>query len=373
MDFDSSDSKNIPFLQSSSDTQYALKKANIYYMGKFILMGILSFILYNTGSTWIGKIINTVYTGKQSIGVSLVSRTTSSLAIWYLVHSLIMIHNQNLVDSCQFMIHISWTWLHSIIYFAIWVGFWFIPDEFFDFYMKAAIYISGIYLVLQIVFLIDFFHSLNDKFAEEEKNHCILLIVTIILTCLSIAGFGLEYYIFGRGNCTKNNIIISVNLALSVILFIVSLILESGSIFTASLVFAYTCYLTCAGLMCEPSCNSISKKGSQIGYSIIASIFTLVWAGYSALSTSSRFTDACNCSDEEPIFSLSFFHAIFALASVYLTMIVTHWGLAEPSADWATDRGKIAMWINFGAGWITHILYLWTLIAPYVCPDRDFS
>ena len=105
MDYDLSDSKSVPFFKPSHDSEFALKKANIYYMGKFILMGIICFILYNTGSTWIGKIINTIYNGKQSIGVSLVARTTSSLAIWYLIHSLIMIHNQNLVDSCQFMIH----------------------------------------------------------------------------------------------------------------------------------------------------------------------------------------------------------------------------------------------------------------------------
>lgn len=372
MEYDISGGSSISFLRSP-DAEHALKRANLYYMGKFIFIGILCFILYNTGSTWIGKIINTIYKGKQSIGVTLVARTTSSLAIWFLVHSLIMIHNQNLIDSCQFMIHISWKWLHSIIYFGIWIGFWFIPDDFFDFYMKAAIYISGIYLVIQIIILVDFFHSLNDKFAEEEKNHCILLVVTIILTCLSLTGFGLEYYVFGRGSCTKNIIIISINLVISVILFIVSLILEHGSIFTSSLILLYTCYLTCAGLICEPSCNSISKKGSEIGFSIVASILTLIWAGYSALSSTSRFTDACTCSDEEPIFSLSFFHAIFALASVYLTMIVTHWGLAEQQAAWTTDRGKIAMWINFAAAWVTQLLYLWTLIAPMVCPDRDFS
>ena len=191
-----------------------------------------------------------------------------------------------------------------MIFFGIWVGFWFIPDGFFDVYMKAAIYISGVYLVIQIIFLIDFFHSLNDRFTEDEKNDCILLVVTIVLSIIAIAGFGVEFYIFGKGDCKKNNIIIAVNLVLCVILFIASLIIEHGSIFTASLICAYVSYLTCAALMCEPSCNSISKDGTQIWFSIIASIFTLVWAGYSAMSSSSRFTDACSCSsdDEESIF-----------------------------------------------------------------------
>lgn len=357
------------------EPDYQLKKANIYYMGKFIFVAILCFIMYNTGSTWIGKIINTVYQGKQAIGATLVCRTTASLAIWFAIHALITICNPNIVDSCQFMIHISWLWLHSLIYFGLWVGCWFIPDDFFDFYMKAAIYISGVYLILQIIFLIDFFHNLNDKFADNERNHIILLIVTIILAVASVVGFGFEFYVFGREGCTTNNIIIGINLALCVVIFIASLIIEHGSIFTASLICAYTAYLTCAALICEPSCNSISKSGSEIWFTVIASIFTLVWAGYSVFSSSSQFTTACDCcyKDEEPFFSLSFFHFLYALASIYLTMIVTHWGqTGSEAAAWTTEKGKVAKWINLGASWVTLLIYAWTLVAPLIFPDREF-
>ena len=353
------------------DVDRRLTLTNIFYVVVFILVGILCFILYNTGYSWLGKLINTKYTGKKEIGVSLVCRTTLSLAFWFLIHSLIMIHNHNLVDSWQFRIHSSWLWLHLVIYLGMWAGFWFIPDDLFNFYMKAAIYISGVYLIIKIIFLLYLFHAINDMYAE--KHYCLLLVATIIITCISITGFVLGYYIFGRGDCKENVIIISINIGLAVILYIISLIFPKGSIFVSSLVFIYTCYLTLSGMICQPSCNSISKHGPEITFSIIASIFTILVAGGSTFTTTTRFTKACSCSDKEQIFSLSFFHAVFALASVYLTMIVTDWGLTEEQVPWTVSRGDIAMWVNEAAAWTTHILYAWMLIAPMACPNRDFS
>lgn len=360
-------------LRNTPDAEHELKKANIYYAGKFLFVGILCFILYNTGSTWLGKIISTIYHSDHEIGASLVARTTSSLAIWFVIHAIIMICNPNLVDSCQFMIHISWKSIHSLLYFALWIGFWFIPDSFFDFYMKFAIYVSGIYLVIQVIFLVDFFHILNDKFVQDD-NLKIIAVITGILSIGSIVGFGLEFYFFGRNDgCNGNNAIIAVHLILCFIIFIAAAKIEHGSIFTASLICAYTSYLTCSSLMCDTNCNSIKNTSSSgIAFSVIASIFTITWTGYSAFSTTNQF-ESCSCSDtQEKPFSLSFFHSVFALACVYLTMIVTHWG-DQSQAAWTTERGIVAKWINLAACWLTYLLYIWTLIAPLIFPDRDFT
>ena len=31
------------------------------------------------------------------------------------------------------------------------------------------------------------------------------------------------------------------------------------------------------------------------------------------------------------------------------------------------------MWVKLGAQWVTGLLYMWTLLAPALFPDRDFS
>ena len=35
--------------------------------------------------------------------------------------------------------------------------------------------------------------------------------------------------------------------------------------------------------------------------------------------------------------------------------------------------GVTAMWMNIVACWICVLLYIWTLVAPILYPDRDFS
>lgn len=290
------------------------------------------------------------------------------------------------------MIHTSWLWLHFIVYLALWVACWFIPDELFTIYLQAAMYISFFYLLLQLLFLLEFFFYLNKRFTDSEKI-CMPLTITIILSVIAIAVFSVDYYLFGLKGCSGNLAIISVNLIVSIILFVGSLIAEHGSILTASMIAAYVSYLTSMGLFCEggTACNRLGGATSNIWLTITASVFTLCWACYSAYSSSSEIKtlmccdDNCECwdtccglcepkEDDAKEFSLSFFHLLFAMASVYVSMVVTSWGSSvNNAAPWSVDRGFVAKWTNCGAAWVTLVLYGWTLAAPYVLKDREFD
>jgi hypothetical protein len=70
----------------------------------------------------------------------------------------------------------------------------------------------------------------------------------------------------------------------------------------------------------------------------------------------------------------SFFHMVFALASMYIAMVMTGWGLADAAVEvdvvdvgWGSVVVKLIA-VLFAAG-----LYTWSLIAPVVLEDRDFS
>ncbi|OHT06334.1 hypothetical protein TRFO_25605 [Tritrichomonas foetus] len=358
--------------EPDGDAVRRFKIANFFYVVVFVLIGIVGFILYNTGDKWLGKIIKTFYDTKSEIGIACVARTTCPLAIWFAIHSLICVCNKDLESSWQFLFHTTWLWLHFLIFIGIWIGFWFIPDPFFDFYMQFSIYASGVYLIIQAFFLTEFLHKLNDHFVNMDKMIWVVLL-TILFGVGSLVAYGVSYYLFTVNGCSQNNIFISVNLVISIILFVASAFLERGSIFTASLISAYTAYLTIAAMMCQTECNRISTGNQGIGFSLTAALFTLVWAGYSAYSSTNQF-DACTCSEEEKPFSLSFFHFVFAMASIYITMIVTHWGkVGVNNSSWAVDRGMIARWVNFAASWLVFVLYAWSLIAPLVCKDRNFD
>ncbi|EAY17442.1 hypothetical protein TVAG_493840 [Trichomonas vaginalis G3] len=375
-------------LPNDTAAERELKKGNLYYIFKFLIVAIFCFIFYNTGSSWIGRIIKTIYKSDIDINISLTARTTLALALWYGLHSLITVCNKNLTDSWQFIFHTSFLWAHTLVFIAIWVGMWFIPDKLFDIYLEVAKFISGFYLLLQIFFLVDWFHELNDKF-YDENNMKVIIISTVIFTISAIVGFSLEFYFFCLSGCGLETGIVSTNLILCILVFLGAMFTERGSIFTASLVCCYIAYLTAAGLMCHTSqrpgkspatCSRISQTASNNVFRVFSSLFTLAWMTYSAFSASNSI-DACKCkeddpNDDTPKFSLSFFHGVYALAAVYLTMIVTSWasvGGNNETASWTTDKGKVARWVNFGASWVTLALYILSLIAPLICPDRDFD
>ena len=75
--------------------------------------------------------------------------------------------------------------------------------------------------------------------------------------------------------------------------------------------------------------------------------------------------------DYSPIpYNYSFFHLIFALASMYMAMLFTGWGTASAMEKDRIDMGWASVWIKISAQWVISLLYAWTLVAPTVFPDR---
>jgi len=75
--------------------------------------------------------------------------------------------------------------------------------------------------------------------------------------------------------------------------------------------------------------------------------------------------------DYSPIsYNYSFFHLIFALASMYTAMLFTGWGTASEMEKDRIDIGWASVWIKTTAEWVMSFLYAWTLVAPAMFPDR---
>jgi len=73
------------------------------------------------------------------------------------------------------------------------------------------------------------------------------------------------------------------------------------------------------------------------------------------------------------------FHFVMAASAMYMAMLLTSWGSRQeveatdsgaPPPTVAYDLNIESMWIKMGTQWATVVLYVWTLIAPYVCASR---
>jgi len=79
---------------------------------------------------------------------------------------------------------------------------------------------------------------------------------------------------------------------------------------------------------------------------------------------------------EDIQYSYCFFQLTFALGSMYLVMVLIDWNIHVNTSN-AGTLGQMSewgnVWIKMASQWATYLLYIWTLLAPLVFPNKNFS
>ncbi|KAI8087947.1 serine incorporator/TMS membrane protein [Gilbertella persicaria] len=78
------------------------------------------------------------------------------------------------------------------------------------------------------------------------------------------------------------------------------------------------------------------------------------------------------------VYNYSFFHFVFAIAAMYVSMVLTNWNTIQFNNEGGHDGGDLvrigqsytAVWVKIVSGWICHLIYIWSLVAPVLMPDR---
>jgi len=60
------------------------------------------------------------------------------------------------------------------------------------------------------------------------------------------------------------------------------------------------------------------------------------------------------------------------LAAMYYAMLCTNWGKLE-LFDHNVETSDTAFWLKLVAEWLTMLLYLFSLVAPLLFPNRTFE
>lgn len=74
-------------------------------------------------------------------------------------------------------------------------------------------------------------------------------------------------------------------------------------------------------------------------------------------------------------YNYTFFHLVFALAAMYIAMVLTNWNTFD-KADGASDNLILigqswpAVWVKVVSSWICYGLYGFSLLAPVLFPER---
>jgi len=80
--------------------------------------------------------------------------------------------------------------------------------------------------------------------------------------------------------------------------------------------------------------------------------------------------------------NFSLFHVAFMLGAMYIQQLLTNWetitstdGSSSGSVlqEITVDSGVGSVWVKIVSSWLVFLLYLWSLFAPVIFPDRDFG
>ena len=235
----------------------------------------------------------------------------------------------------------------------------------------------------------------------------------------------LVYMLMGFTGCSSNNTFIAMTLILTILVHGAQLSGDDGSLLSSSLLMAWSCFLCYSAVARNPNeaCNPNAGQDETLTIilGVIVTFVSLAWAGWSYTAEDKFRLDRDNSTvdkkdtpedaerasvegerrnvtglvtgeegadhkddegsiaaqnDCDPRKLSNSWRLNFILASVtcWSSVVLTRWG--EISGDGTivdSSTGRVSMWMIIASQWLVLSLYVWTLMAPRLFPDRDFS
>jgi hypothetical protein len=197
----------------------------------------------------------------------------------------------------------------------------------------------------------------------------------------AISFIAVSYSYFGKNSaCQTNQAMISITLIAAIMYSALSIVAPRGSILPSATVFLYTAYTCFSAMAMTPNseCNSMGSTGlTQLIISTIFSGISLAYMTVSAGESRSAFQLEAQeeTVEEAEAASFSFFHVQMLLGSCYLAMLLTNWTILGSTTmkELKPNDYEGGYWAKLSSEIVCILLYLWTLLAPFICRDRDFN
>lgn len=362
---------------------------------------------------------------KNAVGYLAVYRILFSMTMFFIMMAIMMVGVKSSRDGRASIQNGFWGPKYLILIAAI-IGAFFIPEtsSFSSVWMGFGMIGGFLFILIQLILIVDFAHSWAESWVERHEvsesrwYYRGLLSVTLLNYLAALVATILLYVYYTHGeHCGWQKFFISSNIILCIIQSVLSIlprIQESqprSGLLQSSILTLYVMYLTWSALSnsadneCKPAIQQIDPNQSKAKTDSEAFVGLLLWfvvVIYSSIRTStnsqvgkltmsdqilSRDTGDAGQDDLESAgpqratydneddgvaYSWSFFHMMFAFASLYVMMTLTSWNKPNAPVNETLDNAS-AMWVKMISSWLCSGIYVWTLVAPLMLPDRDFS
>ncbi|KNC82237.1 hypothetical protein SARC_05479 [Sphaeroforma arctica JP610] len=316
---------------------------------------------------------------------------------------------------------IRWWAVKVVVIFLLLLAAFFIPNEFFYSWGIVGLIGATLFIFVQLLLLVDFAFDWSEswiaRWEEDDTNqwYIALLSCTFGMLGLTLALTVIMYvHYIGHGDCSLNVFFITTNLLGCITVCFLSIAPavqehnEKSGLLQAACVCLYASYLVFGAVSNYPDevCHPDGYKFGDVGAAqtitrVVGALFTFVSIGYASVAASTNssasslglgggdedgaplmeaggVTSEQSDDEEDGVhYNWSLFHFIFALASLYVMMIITNWGTISTNTSTA-DAMEIghampAVWVKIVSSWLTLLLYGWVTVAPLVLTDRDFN
>ncbi|KAJ5075035.1 tms1 isoform f [Anaeramoeba ignava] len=361
-------------------------KVRLGYATIFTISVVIALLMRAIAQKVFDRLYSFECTTEDCYGKVFIFRVSFALFVFFFLHLLITI-GYNGTDEEDFRTKVQnrlWG-IKIILIIGLIIASIFIPDNFFTGWARACQYLSAIFLIMQLVYLIGWAYDLNSTLVDKEMLKT-LIGLTITLTLVAIGIIVISYVFFSRSGCTRNTVFITLTLIFAIVHYILAIRVENGSLFVSSIVFVYSGYLVFSAIMSQPEndCNPFSHTQGgviQLIPGIVIAIVAISYCSFNLSSQSSTFKISKDDSKdlgyqgdlEQAPYSYWFFHFVYASASLYMAMLLTGWDISDTSSSFSVDVSWTSMWVKMGCQWLVIILYTWSLVAPLVLKDRDFD
>lgn len=329
----------------------------------------------------------------DTFGILSAYRVTFALAMFHTVHMVLLIGVRQMSDIRAGLQNGLWN-AKILFIVGLLVAAFSVPDDFFAyFYAWAALVGSALFVLVQLVILVDFAHFWAERWVcnyeqaadadEESRWWWALLSAIVALYLLSLAGTVVMYVFFTRpaDQCTLPSVLITLNLLLAVL---VSLLAVHPSVQDASprsgllqagVIVFYCTYLTFSSQTSLPEsygearCNQwTSTDPTSL---LVGTVIVTVSVVYSTIRAAHKIGRRPDDTNSVP-YNFSLFHLFFLLGTLYIAMLMTGWSTIS-TGTLAVNYGMGAVWTKAVASWACYLIYTWTLVAPICITDREWD
>lgn len=401
-------------------TKKSSKLTRLVYTCLFFGVSLFAWAWYSWGAewyhdTWPKSVISVKCAEDVCFGAMSVYRITSVLGVFYFLHAVMsLIQSRFGWSMMQGVVAAKWGLKLVLLVVGIIVTM-FMPNPIFMVWAWIAISGAAVFLILQLILLVDFAHSWTESWIanwdEDPEKKGWWYGLVIAMGCLYVVALGLtvaEFVLFGTGgSCSRNAVLISVNIILILLgsgISVHPIIQEANrnsGLLQSATVAAYTSYLLWSALMSQPEnggCNHLSG-GKESFSAFSGALIVFVSVCYSAFRVSMKSDDFLIYSgsrvigtdeeaqriqivkpeedndEDDELFNYTFFHVCFTLATCYMAMLITNWMMVssgDSDSNYVIDRSIASMWVKVTSSWVAHILYIWSLMGPVLLPDREW-